>query len=209
MRALLLVLSTLAARVPTADACGDFYVWRPTVHAVLHSFALLDEERLDVEERRKLTWTRIFPLGDDGRPETFDNSSTAPGEKLASPRVFTLVGPAGTKVIQSSQLTWFHAAFETQAAPRAAVRIPAGEYTIALDGALPDSRWQNFAWRNDATGWAFDADDVHLVFRHGTRGLVIGTTQTTIEELPQGLVRIAGVRYLVLSGRNSITLQRI
>lgn len=174
MRVLLLTLTLAAASLATprpADACGP-YEWRPqvfalSVHGGDHAYVVLAQQANEAE-RARLAFERI--------PRA--RAAIAPMEPTTAPVTFTLVGPAGTRIVKTSARVWLDRP-GAPGAPRVAMRIPLrGDYRLALLGEHRDATWQAFA-----------ASHRDAIARTGSGAAVAGA---------RGVFVIDGVRYAAL-----------
>lgn len=206
--AAVLAASILVTHVQTADACGGGYQWQPTAHLVVtpvvknaQSFALLSE-RLDATRAKGIKLARLDT-------SSFDTTATAFGRKLFEAQRLTLLGPAGTKLVQAKTTTWVDLAFDHEEA-REAVIVPDGEFVIALDGHFKDATWESFDVIHGDTVTSFNGTYVQALVRHGDKTFSINGT--VLEGYPLGIATVNGKRYVAVRGaesRNDVWLAAI
>lgn len=208
MRSLLLAAlasSLLVSQIRTADACGGggSYFVGPLLraHVVNHSFAVLDE-RLPPEGAATMKWTRVEPL-------SYDHTKTAPGAKLSAPLAFTAIGPSGIKVFESKQTTWINLAFDRDDSAHLAVKLPAGDYPIVLEGRWPNAKWESLQVVNGDTVTAYSGKNVQFVVGMDGKFELGGST---VEGTPLGILTAGQGRYLVIgawSGSTAVVLHSL
>ncbi len=198
--AAVLAASTLVTHVQTADACGGGgYQWQPTAHLVVRpvvknaqSFALLTT-RLDAKRAKGMKLARLDTT-------SFDTTATAFGRKLPDAQQLTLLGPAGTKLVQSKTTTWIDLAFDHEEA-REAVVVPDGEFVIALDGHFKDATWTSFDVIHGDTVTSFNAPYVQALVQH--REKTFSINGSVLDGYPLGIVAVNGARYVAVRSAES------
>jgi hypothetical protein len=139
LTALVVAASTVTAAPQIADACGGSYgaeFLAPRVHLVSQTgtrgFIGLGKSTVKLADR---DWRRIWP-------SSYDYTAIA-DQKFAGSRVFTLVGPSGTRVVKSHGTMLVSSTF-VFTAPQNATEVKIGReenFVIALPGENKDARW--------------------------------------------------------------------
>ena len=144
MRTLLLAALFVSAVTPSrdAEACGNYrpepQVFRLSSHTIFdgarshrRTFVLVPSQTAPEEG---LVWRQMSP-------HSFDRTEIADGKALANPITFTLVGPAGTKVVAATKQAFLSRPWEMEKGI-GALEVPALDgFAIAIEGNHPNAKW--------------------------------------------------------------------
>src|SRR5207253_1091908 len=129
--------------------------------------------------------------------ESYDNSQVADAAVLAHPRVFTLVGPKGTRVVATTAQVYLD---EMVARTKsAALEIEGGDAIVALDGTVADASWIPLVGNQpDARTIGKTGAEVIYDQKTSTWRLPRCYRYINLDGQPIGGIHIAGVDYVVL-----------
>ncbi len=114
---------------------------------------------------------------------------------LTETRELTLLGPAGTEVFTARPSV----ALDGE---RPAVRLPKGNYVIALEGHYQDATWTPFRVTHGSTVTSFLADNVHVTTAHGgPRSFLMDGV--SVSGTPLGIVTVRKKRYIAVATGDS------
>ncbi len=176
--ALLLIASLSSLTARTADACGNY---RPEPQVFRLSTHFIPLARNTEGRRTFVVLAEPAPKGADWKllaPMSYDGTQVADAPSLPRALTFTLVGPAGTRVVESKKHVFLRRswAFEKTAG---GIEVDAGrdDLAIAIEGVHEDATWtaldsvvstpNDAAWVG-ALGFAAEASSIYISRVHGT-----------------------------------------